>query len=340
MSKPIQIGPVQAGMSVPDREIIALWKRSFGPEFQLDEALWQQNTAKDPSFLPSDIILARDGSGTLLGFVVVKIFRDLLNHPGEKLERYAGFGYIAAIAVSPEQRRKGLGRELLAQAETYLADNGATTLYVGESFRHFFPGVPVHNRAAVEFFAGSGYELGTLESDLDGPLDPAFFEPVLKASNKVTYRQGLPGEEAALLSFLSRTFPGRWHYDTRLFLEQGGSIEDVSLVIDLQDQIQGFLLSYKPGDKVIGPGRYWLNEKPDWGGIGPLGLNKDARGLGAGLGVVAAGMQHLYRHGLKSARIDWTTLVDFYGKLGFKPALTYQRATRPIISKVKGEDDV
>lgn len=321
---------------LPDQEIISLWNDSFGPEFQLGEALWRQNTRNDPSFLPSDLILAHNESGDLLGFALVKIFRDVASHPGEDLDKYAGKGYIAAIAVRPEYRRQGLGRTLLAKAESYLAENGATQFYVGESFRHFFPGVPAHSPEALGFFTSAGYELGDFETDLDGPLDPTAFEPALAAARQVTFRQGQPGEEAALLSFLRRSFPGRWHYDTRLFLEQEGRMEDVSLVLDMQSQIQGFLLSYQPGGKIIGPGRFWLHDKPEWGGIGPLGLSEETRGLGAGLGVVAAGMRHLHQAGLKFARIDWTALVDFYGRLGFQPSLTYQRASKSFVPKVEG----
>lgn len=330
----IQIEPV-AGPGLPDQEIISLWNASFGPEFQLSEALWRQNTYNDPSFQPSDLILARN-EGELVGFALAKIFRDAANHPGEDLEKYAGHGYIAAIAVSPEYRRQGLGKALLEKAESYLAENGATKFEVGRSFRHFFPGVPDDSPEALGFFSQAGYALSTLEVDLDGPLDPAAFEPALAAARQVTFRQGQPGKEAALLSFLSRAFPGRWHYDTRLFLEQGGLMEDVSLALDMQDQIQGFLVSYQPGGKIIGPGRFWLSDQPEWGGIGPLGLSKEMRGLGAGLGVVAAGMRHLHQAGLKFARIDWTTLVDFYGRLGFQPSLTYRKASKPFVPRVEG----
>lgn len=330
-----QIEPAPA--ELPAQEIIRLWNASFGPDFQLVEPLWRQNTRNDPSFRSADLILARSESGELLGFVLAKIFRDALNHPGERLEKYHGHGYIAAVAVRPEFRRQGIGRALLAKAESYLVENGATHFYLGESFRHFLPGIPANSPEALNFFTKAGYTLEVFESDLDGPLDPAAYEPAIAAARQVTFRQGQPGEEAALLGFLNRAFPGRWHYDTRLFLEQGGRIEAVSLVLDLQQQIQGFLLSYRPGDKIIGPGRYWLTDRPEWGGIGPLGLSRELRGRGAGLGVVGAGMRHLHRHGLKFARIDWTTLLDFYGRLGFQPALTYRRANKPFVAETEGE---
>jgi predicted N-acetyltransferase YhbS len=332
---PIRIEATPA--KLPDREIIELWNASFGPEFPLTGPLWRQNTYNDPSFRPSDVILARDENGGLQGFALAKLLRDAVNHPGERLDKYAGHGYIAALAVRPESQRSGIGGALLAKAESYLAENGANHFYLGESFRHFLPGIPANYPPALSFFSQAGYTIGITEADLDGPLDPAAYEPAIAAARQVTFRQGQPGEEAALLGFLNRAFPGRWHYDTRLFLEQGGRIEDATLVLDLQDQIQGFLLSYKPGDKIIGPGRYWLTDRPDWGGIGPLGLSKELRGLGAGLGVVGAGMRHLHQNGLKFARIDWTTLLDFYGRLGFQPALTYRRSDKPFVVEAEAK---
>lgn len=327
-----EIDHAAPGAPLPDREILELWNASFGPEFQLGEALWQQNTRHDPSFQPADLILARDDAGKLAGFAQAKIFRDTVNYPGEDLEKIVERGHIAAIAVLPAYRRQGLGQALLIEAEAYLHENGATHFYAGENFRHYFPGVPRNSPEALGFFQSSGYTPGNTDVDLDGPLRPDVFEPAITSARDVTFRQGQPGDETALLDFLKRVFPGRWHYDTRLYLEQGGLIEDVSLVFDSTGTVQGFLLSYRPGGKIIGPGRFWLNDKSDWGGIGPLGLSQEMRGLGAGLGIVGAGMRHLHEHGLKFARIDWTSLIAFYGRLGFKPSLTYQRASKPALT--------
>jgi ribosomal protein S18 acetylase RimI-like enzyme len=327
-----EIDHATSGAPLPDREILELWNASFGPEFQLSEALWLQNTSHDPSFKPEDVILARDDAGKLAGFAQAKVFRDAANYSGDDLSKIVRRGHIAAIAVRPEYRRQGLGQTLLTEAEAYLVENGANFFYAGENFRHYFPGVPKHSAEALGFFQANGYSLGVTEVDLDGPLDPAVYEPAIAAARQVTFRQGQPGDETALYEFLKRSFPGRWYYDTRLYLEQGGLLEDISLVFDQAGIVQGFLLSYRPGGKIIGPGRFWLTDNREWGGIGPLGLSQETRGLGAGLGVVGAGMRHLHEHGLKFARIDWTTLVDFYGKAGFKPSLTYQRASKPALT--------
>ena len=41
------------------------------------------------------------------------------------------------------------------------------------------------------------------------------------------------------------------------------------------------------------------------------------RGGGLGLGLVAAGVNYLYGLGVRDCGIDWTELIDFYGRLGF-----------------------
>ena len=62
---------------------------------------------------------------------------------------------------------------------------------------------------------------------------------------------------------------------------------------------------------------YWapLFEE-ELGGIGPLGIAPEERGKGYGLAIVQAGMYFLSQRGIKNIVIDWTNLVDFYGKLG------------------------
>lgn len=311
-------------------EVCRVWDAAFGPEFQLTERLWRQNTADDPSFRPSDVILALDERGAIAGWVLAKQFREGARYTGESLERYANLGTISALVVQPAQQGKGLGRKLLAAGEEQLGAAGAAKITAGAGFRHFLPGVPIQCQAARRLFETAGYKQTTIEVDLDGPLDPQMFEPALAfaGANGAAYRQARPGEETAVLNFLAQTFPGRWHYDMRLYLEQGGDIGDVTVLLHGDGNIGGFLLTFWAGSKVIGPSAYWLAQEPTWGGIGPLGISPLARGKGSGLGLVAAGMQHLYGKGARQARIDWTTLVDFYGKLGFRPTITYWRAEK------------
>ncbi len=329
----VQITPVGAGSSrlhLPTDEICAVWNAAFGPEFRLTERLWMQNTVGDPSFLPSDLLVAFDEGGATTGFALTKRFREAKLYPNLNLEKYENIGYIAALAVRPSQQHQGLGRQLLAAAEAKLQAEGANQVWVGANFRHFFPGLPLGYPVAQHLFETVGYtfDQSRPEHDLDGTLSPEIFEPVLASITGLTYRQGQPSDWKHLLAFVEQNFPGRWYYDLGLYLEEGGFLEDITLLLDQQQAVQGFLMAYSAQSRVLGPSIYWLTGQTEWGGIGPLGLSPAMRGKGGGLGLVAAGMRYLYNKGVRQTRIDWTTLTDFYGRLGFKPALTYWRGRK------------
>ena len=312
------------------REICALWNRAFGPAFELNERLWLYNTVSDPDFSHNDVWLAHDAE-RLVGLAVTRRFSEATLAAWPSLERYRLDGYLAALAVDPAHQRQGLGRRLVAAAQTGLTQAGATRLVAGGNFRHFFPGVPTNLLAAQAFFRAEGFQPANLEYDLDGALDPHLYEPTLAATAPdLSYRQGLAGEGDAWLSWLAGVFPGRWHYSADLYLKQGGKIEDVTFLTDGSNNIQGFLMTHRNSARMPIPVSFWLGEDSQWGAIGPLGVSPTVRGKGAGLGLVAAGMRYLHSQGVRQARIDWTTLLDFYGKLGFQPSQTYERATKSL----------
>jgi GNAT superfamily N-acetyltransferase len=72
----------------------------------------------------------------------------------------------------------------------------------------------------------------------------------------------------------------------------------------------------------------WPGGAPDPGvaALGPLGLDPAARGGGLGLALVAGAARWQREHGHRAAVIDWTTLTDFYGRLGAHAWRVYQRA--------------
>jgi ribosomal protein S18 acetylase RimI-like enzyme len=307
----------------PD-EIQAIWNSAFGLRFPLSRRLWLQNTQRDPNFKLSDLLVAKDSSGSLAGFVLTKRFREAACYPGQCLETVSPLGFIETLVVKPEHQRQRLGRQLLTAAETKLWKDGAQKILLGSSFRHFFPGVPADNTAAIGFFEAAGYTLEKtpVEFDLAGPLRPEILEPATRVPG-VTFRPGRSADQAGLLAFLTEVFPGRWFYEVNLFLEQGGDISDIMLAIDERDKVQGFLMSYWEGSRILGPTIYWQNGDPTWGGVGPLGVSPSLRGRGAGLGLTAAGLYQVYHRGVRLARIDWTSLVGFYSKLGFEPVQGY-----------------
>jgi predicted N-acetyltransferase YhbS len=52
-------------------------------------------------------------------------------------------------------------------------------------------------------------------------------------------------------------------------------------------------------------------------------VSSDARGRGFGTALVRAALDQLRRQGVRGCVIDWTHLIDFYAKFGFKPYREY-----------------
>lgn len=314
-------------------EVVALWNNTaLKASFPLSERLWRQQTEGDPDFEPQDVTLVYAEDGALAGFVLTKSWRGKAITPelAPYFEPLKTRGFIAALAVGEAYQRQGLGRALVQKAEAQLQGAGATQIWPGANIRHFFPGVPVELPEVETFFHKLGYQTGSPDetdlrrSDLDKWTPPP--TPQAVTQGDYSFGQGQEGEQAAILAFMRRAFPGRWFYEAELFFRQGGSPKDITLLKHRNGTIEGFLMNYHRDSTVIGPTIYWSTLlDPSFGGIGPLGVSKEVRGLGLGLFLVAAGVEYLLSKGVTDCVIDWTTLVDFYGKLGFLPWKQYKR---------------
>lgn len=313
-------------------EAIALWNDALGADFPMTPRLWRQVVIDDPNAAPGDGIVARAADGALVGVVLTRQFHRLDLVP--TMEATRGNGWILALVVAPALQCRGIGSQLLRAAEARLHQRGATQCVVGGGIAHLLPGQPLvlamdtADQPMLAFWRRHGYTPSREEYDLRRNVSD-FVAPPLPAvirSGAFHIGPGKAGEEAELLAFLGREFPGRWHYDVAQALARGQSIEDVILLRGKDSAIHGFLCSWHYQSTLLGPSTYWypaLGER--FGGIGPLGIAQSARGSGLGLALVAAGVDALRKRGVEECAIDWTTLVDFYGALGFHASQRYCR---------------
>jgi len=309
-----------------------LWNRAAAAH-PLTHDLVSEVTRRDLSFREEDLLLAYEG-GDLAGFAVAKRLR----RPALGCERYRDVGYISLLAVAPGFQRRGIGRRLVARAEDYLRADGAARIVVGGSFHHALAGIPRGLPGAAEFFAGCGYDLDP-RTVWDVARDVRHFEVPPRVGEDlaaarvegriVGTRWGSsfePEDTAALLEFLAAEFPGRWFRDVGAAL---GRPDALALVVTLFSGLRAvaFAQIHLPGS----PGSLrWQGFDPDVAAIGPVGVAKDWQGRGLGLAVVALAADHLKRTGARRVVIDWTDLVDFYGRLGFEPWLSYDLASRTL----------
>lgn len=311
--------------------LVEVWNRAAASH-PVTCGLLEEITAADPSFREEDVLAEYDG-GRLAAFAIAKRLRS--EEPG--CERFREIGYIPLLAVDPDYQGRGLGSRLLKRAEEYLRAEGATRVELGGSFHHALPGIPDSLPEALSFFARRGYEIGG-KRVWDVQRDVRHFEVPDRVvrdlaaagvtGQVVRSRFGTsedPGATAALLEFLHAEFRGRWLRDVgHAFCRPESEAHVMTLVArgsgGRSDRIVAFAQIHLPDT----PGtRRWEGFDPDVAAIGPVGVAKSMRGKGLGMAVVALAAAFLEREGARRVVIDWTDLVDFYGRLGFEPWLGY-----------------
>lgn len=303
-------------------ELLAIWAAAFGERHPIMPELWEAHITGDPCFRDQDLLVAlRDD--VPVGFALTKRWRG--SYPG--CERYQQDAYLALIAVHPRHQRQGLGARLLQAAEELTRAEGATRLVLGGSLHHFMPGIPVAP-AVGHFFLRHGYVPGKEVWDVrrrlrEGPPLPDVRRAVGDRP-ELAIRPFVAGEEQALLCFLNESFPGRWARDMAHHLATGGELGHVVGAF-WEGRTQGFVQVHPPGS--LGALR-WAGFNPHMAALGPIGIGLSLKGQGLGLALLVHGLELLRELGADDTVIDWTDLLDFYRRAGFKPWLRYTLAAK------------
>lgn len=291
-----------------------LWNRELGDQFPMREQLMYQNTFQDENvFFPgSQLVVEEDGK--LLGFVIAKKWQE----QQREMQLGDGAGWIQAIIVRKEVRGQGIGSGLLQHAENALREAGVDLAYAGRDPWHYFPGIPKEPKESRPWFERRGYEALYEVFDLVNT-------EVLAESERPEYIEGAfskilePGDQAEMLRFFKRCFPGRWYYESLCYWERGGKGREF-VGLFMGEEMIGFCRVNDDHSPLIAQNTYWAPLFDEsLGGIGPLGVDDRYRGKGYGLAIVKDGVAELASRGIKHLVIDWTELVDFYAKLGFRP---------------------
>ncbi|MCA9792399.1 MAG: GNAT family N-acetyltransferase [Candidatus Eremiobacteraeota bacterium] len=283
--------------SLPNQEVLDLWNQLF-PPYSLDWRLFEQNTLAHWQQEGRQLLVDREG-GRAIGLLMVT--------PGSSAP------CIDALGVLPEYRCQGRASALL---EAGLG--GHETVFVGGSLSHFLPGIPSQFEGSAEFFAKRGFEPIERSVDLTRQLAP----------RRGPFQTCGPEQVPTLLEMVEREFPGRWSRDTRHRLEIEGNLDDVVIVCQ-DEQLLGFCHTWHQGNRWLGPSTYWVRHQPlVWGGIGPVGMAAAARGRGLGQRMMEESLNYLAHRGVEQVVVDWTTLIDFYGRSGFEVCRSYLRMAR------------
>lgn len=312
--------------------VLNLWNECMGEQFPLDSALFEQNVLRDVHFDPQAIWVAEDAGGNLLAYAHAKVCKEPLGSAGTMPEQ----GWIGALAFLPNDEGLHAARQILQAALDWLRTQGRKRVSYGSDPAHLFPGVPAEQTLHQQLLREAGFTISQhtavdLVQDLADYRVPDEVEQNLhRLREEYTIRSCTPDDVPVLLRFLQKEFPGRWYYETVKRLEVEDTPRDI-LILTHGDEVVGFCHTFHRGSKRIGPSIYWrklLGEA--YGGLGPIGLAESTRGKGLGLALLCKGVEYVQQQGAQRMAIDWTDLVDFYGKIGFRVWKRYHPASRQI----------
>ncbi len=297
--------------------IVSLWNAACGRDLSITPRFAAYNLQPAQGETQAGRIAVDHGAS--VGFALCSML------PTDPAASPPDLGWLDALAVLPEARGHGVGSKLVEWGEGWLRQAGCTRVRLGGSLRPFVAGYPVElgnegffrrrgfgGRAGGEYVWDVARDLGDYAAEM--------FRWNLSQAPVVRPAQN--GDEKLLLEFFHREFPGRWRFEFESFLRSGGRLSDWIILLT-ERGVDGFARlmfedSLQPMDRVY-PHRL---PRP-WGQLGPIGVSADRRSEGYGALLLDTGLRHLRERGVRGCIIDWTSLLDFYSKFGFKPYRQY-----------------
>ena len=294
--------------------VTMIWNAACGESLRITSRLFEFNTRPTPGVVQAGHVAVLNGEavGIVLASATV----------GREVEA----GWVDVIAVAPHAQRQGMGAGLLDWACSWLREQRCEQVRLGGSLRPFIPGLPAElNNAA--YFIKHGFENNG--EDWDVACDLTKQHDPVPTNAAATCRVAQERDVPALHEFFARSFAGRWQWEFAEFLREGGRISDYMLVLT-QDRVEGFCrMTFADSERPLD--RFYMNGLPKpWGQAGPLGVSDDVRGRGYGNAVVVAALQHLQAQGIRGCVIDWTDLLGFYERFGFRPFRQYIMLSKPL----------
>jgi predicted N-acetyltransferase YhbS len=225
---------------------------------------------------------------------------------GSLSHRDVGIGHVDLIAVDPADRRRGIGRALMARVESALATLGAGEVVVaGNAPYYAWPGIDVRYTPAVCAAMAFGFEQDRpawnmtvdLRSD-DAPASrPTAQAEKRLAADGITVRRATGDDVPVLVEFAMDNFGTGW---------AGEITHSVG-----RDQA-GCHIAVGPDGAVLGFAAYG-SSRPSW--FGPMGTSASARGLGIGGVLLRRCLAEQRAEGHRRVQIGWVGPVPFYSSV-------------------------
>ena len=287
--------------------VYQLWNRSFGPKWALEQS----------------VLGNRIGAATMVHVAETHGMPVAISVVGYRETQTAG---LLLIMVEPGSRGQGIGKKLLTYVERALATVGVRqlTLGFGSAGGYFWPGVPVDQLSAWPFFRRNGWQERERSFDLvhrfQPHVTPSWVHEQL-ARTGTMLRLANAEDAQALTKFEEANFPIWAPFFRTTFQEEG--YRNILLAQDIGGAIVGTLLL-----QTDGPVLWSRALGVRFGSLSVLGVAPEQQGRGTGIALAATAMEIIKQRGGSGCYIQWTGLVDWYGKLGTEIWSEYRMSSK------------
>lgn len=232
---------------------------------------------------------------------------------------------LLAILVDPAFQRQGVGTALLNFLEGCLRDAGVQEFNLGfGTGDYFWPGLPADESKTWKFFEKLGWQEKDRSFDLIQDLEryttPAW---VYGRMTEAGYHLRLADSaiHQQVVAFECACFPV-W---AKYFSDK----------LD-QELYENVLIAQAPDGSVVGSVLLESKNPLTWtkalgsrcGALSTLGVSPMHQLKGLGLALAARGLELMKERGCSGCYINWTGLVEWYGKLGAIPWAEYQMGSK------------
>jgi mycothiol synthase len=207
-------------------------------------------------------------------------------------------GFIDLIVVEAGERRRGVGRRLVAEMERQLAERGCErVLLTGNGVYYAWPGVDIHYTAAICLADDLGYLRTGCEVNMDvdlglAPLDTRADEERLRGLG-IVMRSAGQHDEALLHRSLTPTWQPGWIAE---------------LVAALRTDGGGVQLALR-GQDCVGFCAFGVRRRHE---VGPIGTSPLVRRLGIGAVLLRRCLGELRELGLDAAELVWAGPLSYF----------------------------
>ncbi|MBU0975654.1 MAG: GNAT family N-acetyltransferase [Patescibacteria group bacterium] len=284
------------------RSVYEIYQEVLGVKWPLD-----QDSFNEVLDHKSTVAYVAIVSGKAVGFIITQT-----NSNSRK-------GSLILICVKKEFQRKRIGSELVHISLGILNKRGVKQVQLGAGGKtYLWPGVPTNLPQAIRFFKSCGFKYSETSYDLIGDLSQ-YSTPswVYERTQKYNIGFQLANEKDAdkILEFEKKHFP-EW-YDPFSAKIENKDYGDILYAKD--NEILGTVLLTSRDSNFKGTILQWQGILGlNMGGFGALGITKNARDKGIGMGLAARASEILKQMSVEKCFLGWTWLVEWYAKLGYK----------------------